>query len=339
MSNFQAREIPDLFRPEPQPFEPIWGYWPIDIHVLPHTKKFLGRILRHFGSVWRYVFRSTTNEDSFLRLAYGIIWIAEMKFTVRERRGCDLECAPEPYVRLTDLPAWEVPRRTVVPSGSTWFVLAATIHVGMAKAKHHYSEVCLKSMTIGMQLPKFVIMTPTQICMVRPNVRGKKSSDPSAEEWSFTETKQLWDEHGLTDAAIELILFVVNTCKFATKPPGGGFYNRFNALSPELQYKILGYNSSCRFAAAKLACENDLPAEFNWLEHGLPIQRQYYKARRTHNSPVESQILLNGIMSGLSYQRVPCKCYIQRRPQRSRWPRPFTRRFHSWMRMGQCSKV
>src|SRR5690606_18889286 len=94
---------------------------------------------RDFSYTWRHVIRRQMNTTTFMKLAYAIIWISKMEFTLLERIGFEHISVGGPYVRVVDLPCWETPDATLVQagSGSSWFVLSQDIRGPFEKVRNH----------------------------------------------------------------------------------------------------------------------------------------------------------------------------------------------------------
>ncbi|KAF5622073.1 uncharacterized protein FTJAE_11040 [Fusarium tjaetaba] len=252
----------------------------------PRTKAFLGRILRDFGQTWRHLLRRVMNDITFMKLAYAVVWISTMDFTVVERMGFDhVAGCGGPYVRVTDLPQWDAPDKNVAQVGSSWFVLVRDIPEGLAMTQEHMkSHAVLADATTG--TARYAILTLRQIvcCKVHNG------------EVIYTQPESLFSETPPSDFAIDLIHWASD---LRAEPAP----SRLRYLPIEIQDRILGHATKSSVAAAKLGVELALGSPFPWTEQGRKIKLEEVRRHRTEASPVESQIFLDGVMSGLSYKR------------------------------------
>ena len=214
-----------------------------------------------------------------MKLAYATVWIASMNFTTIERTGFDHIASGEPYVPLVDLPSWETPETPFVEARSSWFVLTQDVREGIMMTQDHMNRIlsCKDSISNGVT---YVIVTLRQVIEL---------------VWARSET--LYDGIGASDTAIDMILWAINTT--STEPPPISI----NLIPIEIQDRILYHATTSFVAAAKLGCEISLGLPFSWVDRGAKIKIVEVKRHRNERSPTESQVFLNGVMSGLSYKR------------------------------------
>jgi hypothetical protein len=99
--------------------------------------------------------------------------------------------------------------------------------------------------------------------------------------------------------ALDMLIWASSTSTNEPEP------SRMNSLPLEIQDRILHYAATSSVSAGKLDCILGLGSPFIWTEGGWKIIIQKRKRNRTAKSPVESQIVLDGVMSGLSYRQEP----------------------------------
>ncbi|KAK2608993.1 hypothetical protein QQS21_002473 [Conoideocrella luteorostrata] len=261
-------------------------YWQPNISPLPRARAFAGHILRDFGFKWRHIIRRQINATTFMKLAYAIIWISRMDFTILERTGFEHVCSGGPYVKLTDLPSWETPQATTVQVGSSWFALARDVLKGLEMIRSHMST----NQSLGCStthVVTYAILTPRQIILC----------NASGNELVWTKSETLFDNDTLSNSAIDMIMWATNTTSTEPQP------NSMNRLPIEIQDKILSFTTISFVASAKLGCELGLGSPFTWTDGDVKIGIEEAKRHRSETSPVESLIVFNGVMSGLSYKR------------------------------------
>lgn len=277
----------DTMKPSPRPSllecRHPGPYWEPEICPWPRKRAFLERLLGDFGHTWRHILRRSMNSACFIKLAYAVIWISTLDFSITERTGFDHISIGGPYVQLIDLPSWKTPQETLFQAGSSWVVLAQDTREGLEMVRRHLNSQTPKDPT-----PKvitYLILTLRYVVLCRAKGSGL--------EW--TKAEVLFDDAIPTStAAIEMIIWATST-----EPPE----TTLNFLPVEIQDRILHYAAGSSVASAKLGCELGLGSPFSWTDGGVSIRVEVTKTHRFESSPVESQIFLNGIMSGLSYKR------------------------------------
>nr|RBQ91376.1 hypothetical protein FVER53263_13181 [Fusarium verticillioides] len=261
-------------------------YWDLQPKVDHRRKAFLGRILRDFGHTWRHLLRREMNHVTFMKLAYAIIWILNLEFTIVERMGFEhVGGRGGPYVGVADLPRWDVPDETIVRVGTCWIVLAQNIPRGLEMVREHMKAYATIGDTTG--IATYAILTLEQI------VCCKFQDD----ELVYTLPGTLFGDTDPSGSAIELLLW---TSELLPEPPQPC---RLNHLPIEIQDRVLCQAATSSVAAGKLGIQLASGSPFSWAEQRCKIKLEEVLRHRTEASPVESQIFLNGVMSGLSYKR------------------------------------
>ncbi|KAF5710569.1 hypothetical protein FGLOB1_5400 [Fusarium globosum] len=261
-------------------------YWDLQPKVDHREKAFLGRIFRDFGHTWRHVLRAQMNNITFTKLAFAIIWILNLDFTVVERTGFEhVGGRGGPYVGVADLPRWDASDGTIVRVGTCWILLARDIAKGLEMIREHMEDhEAIADIATG--TPRYGILTLKHIlcCSVHDG------------ELVYTRPEPLFGNIPLSDSAIYLLLWASDLHQAEPRPC------RLNHLPIEIQNRILRQASISNVAAAKLGIELALGSPFSWAEQGRTIKLAEVLRHRTEASPVESQFFFDGLMSGLSYK-------------------------------------
>ncbi|OAR05960.1 hypothetical protein LLEC1_05120 [Akanthomyces lecanii] len=259
-------------------------YWEPRITPNSLRKAISGRILRDFGHAWRHVLRRRMNSTTFMRLAYATVWISALDFTIRERLGFEHITGGGPYVYIIDLPRWETPSEHLFRVGECWFVLAQDIKQGLEMVRCHRTK--------NGELKNGATLEATYAILTLHHVVLCKAS---GSELGWTKAAPLFEDPSCpSDAAIDMILWSIDVEPQETA---------LNHLPVEIHDKILPDAAVSPVASAKLGCELGLGSPFLWLHRGREIGIETNLRHRTEYSPVESYILLNGVMSGLAYKR------------------------------------
>lgn len=81
------------------------------------------------------------NMATISKLAYGIIWISMLEFSLSERRGFEHTSRTGGrgfYVDVADFPRWETPKANLVQTGSSsWVAITKDITDGIELVQHH----------------------------------------------------------------------------------------------------------------------------------------------------------------------------------------------------------
>jgi hypothetical protein len=234
------------------------------------------------------------NSTTFMKLAYATVWISSMQFDIYERIGFEhLGGQGGAYVWVADLPNWDSPKASFFQVGTTWFVFVQDIQEGIEMARDH-----------ACSLPHFIeneaspatyaILSLRQITLCKM-IHGKPVR--ARPEMLFGESP--------SDTAIDMMIWASGTSTTEPVP------SRIHSLPTEIQDNILYYAATSSVSAGRLGCILGLGSPFPWTESGLKINIQERKRNRTEESPVESYIMFNGMMSGLSYRREPMPSTIR----------------------------
>jgi hypothetical protein len=258
-------------------------YWEPALDLMRRESSFLGRILRDFAYTWRHVIRQEMNMTTLRKLAYAVIWSSRIQFTLLERIGFEYVSEGGPYVKVVDLPSWDAPEATLVSSGSSCFVLSQDIREGLEMVRRHATSRSLRNTSTAKPMT-YAILTVRRIVLCKAH----------RDELAWTRSEKLFDDKPTSDTAIN---FILNASITEHQPI------TINFLPAEIQDRILRYATASVIAAAKLGCELGLGSPFSWVDRSVAISISETKRHRGESSPVESQLVLNGKASGLSYKR------------------------------------
>ncbi|KAF5658269.1 fatty acid hydroxylase [Fusarium denticulatum] len=284
MDDFEMVQLPtEAIAEEKFTLGPYWDLQPEADH---RRRVFLGRILRDFGHTWRHLLRREMNNITFTKLAYAIIWILNLDFTVVERTGFEhVAGRGGPYVGVADFPRWDTPEERIVKVGSCWFTLEKDIPRGLQMIREHM-ETLAATTDSTTSTATYAILTLEQIacCKVRDG------------DLVCARPESLYGDKPPSDSAINLIIWASDLHQATPKPC------RLKNLSVEVQDRILRHATTSTVSAAKLGIELALGSPFSWTEGCRKIRLEEVLRHRTEASPIESQIFFNGVMSGLSYK-------------------------------------
>jgi hypothetical protein len=260
-------------------------YWEPDLCPCPRKRAFVGRLLRDFGHTWRHVLRQPMRAGTFIKLAYATMWILMMDFTIIERTGFDHISVGGPYVRLVDLPGWDTPKATLFQTESCRIALGQDITEGIELVRRHLNDA---QNVENRDSAVYIILTLRQVVLCKTKGR----------HMHCTRSATLFnDPIPASDAAIDMLIWATNLAAAEPQPTTLG------VLPIEIQDRILYCATASSVASAKLGCELGLGSPFSWVECSVMVGLEVFKRNRSETSPVESQIALNGTMSGLSYKR------------------------------------
>ncbi|WZH47252.1 uncharacterized protein QYS62_008396 [Fusarium acuminatum] len=284
--------VDDFHRLDPEnktaeDFQSLEPYWDLKMDICPRKRAFLGRTLADFGHTWRHILRRQMNSATFIKMAYAAVWISSMKFDIFERTGFEHVGGQSlgPYVWVSDLPKWNSPKSTFLQVGSNWFVFVQEIQEGIEMARDH---ACSRPQVAELEASPttYAILSLRQITLCKIT-----HGEPV---WTRAET--LFGENPSV-TAIDMMIWASDTSAAESGP------SRIHSLPVEIQDNILYYAATSPVSSGRLGCTLGLGSPFTWTESGLKIEIQERKRHRGETSPVESYIMFNGIMSGLSYKR------------------------------------
>lgn len=162
----------------------------------------------------------------------------------------------------------------LVPIGSSWFVLSQDVSEGLEMVRRHATGQSSRSNPTS-KGTTYAIMTLRRVVLCKV----------FRDELVWTKPEKLFHDSSASSTGIDFILSISRT------------ENRriaINRLPLEIQDRIL------RHATASLVAAG---SPFSWVDRSVAIGIVEVKRHRTESSPVESQLMLNGVKSGLSYKR------------------------------------
>ena len=259
------------------------------------------------------------NTTTFLKLAYAVIWILTLDFSITERVGFEHVSDGGIYVDVTALPNWDTPQSTFFQVGSCWLALAQDASEGLEVVRRHMSNGLAMSGS-KQDVGNYIILTLRHVIICKAHGENLVWTKPETlfdmapasdtpvgivpcinsegkQAWKRSETSS--DRASTSDTAIDMILWAINT------PKARPLQNAITLFPVEIQDIVLHYAATSPIASAKLGCKLGLGSPFTWVDRHVKIRIEDGKRHRGENSPVESQIILNGAMSGLSYKREP----------------------------------
>lgn len=154
--------------------------------------------------------------------------------------------------------------------------------------RHAKSHSSLKDSTANVVTYAILTLRRLTLCKVEGNV------------FMWTRPEALFGDAPASDDAIDVLLWATNTARDAELET-----NRLYLLPIEIQDRILDHATTSPVASAKLGCELGLGSPFSWVDRGAKIRLEEAKRHRFESSPVESQILFDRVMCGLSYKQEP----------------------------------
>ncbi|KAI9904358.1 hypothetical protein N3K66_000887 [Trichothecium roseum] len=261
-------------------FFPPSDLWEPDMSLLSERHKvFLGRILSDFLYSWRHLFRRSGNHVTFMRLTYALIWIASLDFTIRDRTEPEI-CGQRRYVRVIDLPEWETPLSVHAQKGACWFILAPELTIGIDMVQAHVNKKPEPG-EVDVRLRTYIVISYRQVCLcrVRPN-------DVSL---TWTKPRMFLINDNVSVNAINLLLWALY------REDGQTVETESNNQQAMEQANI------SPVSAAKMRCEAGIGSPFTWRDRNSEVVLEKVHKPRDQNTPIESQILFAGALSGLSY--------------------------------------
>jgi hypothetical protein len=255
----------------------------IDLHHLQRRKAFVSRILTDFAFLWRHVLCGRYNNSTFRRLAYAIVRIITLDFTVEEatlsRQGIGGF-----LVRIDNLPEWGFASGHIVRVGGTSIVICQHAPHAVTLARNDFAKQMLSTPGLADKVLTYLILSVREFIMYRINSEVER----------YTEPKRLFDgTHPPSDEAIELLLQATQT----SAPTSS-----LRKLPVELQNAILDKVSAGPIESARIGCLLDAGSVFTWRCGNRNIEREEGRRSRTPWPPVESHIWFGGYPSGIAYK-------------------------------------
>ncbi|KAF2801023.1 hypothetical protein K505DRAFT_291477 [Melanomma pulvis-pyrius CBS 109.77] len=255
----------------------------VDPQRLQRRKAFVSRILTDFAFQWRHVLCGRYNNSTFRRLAYAIVRIVTLDFTVEEatlsRQGTGGF-----LVWIDNLPKWGFASRHIVRVGGTSIIICQHAPHAVTLIRKDFAKRLLSTPSSADTSLTYLILSVQELILYRINRELER----------YTEPKRLFDGvHSPSDEAIELLLQATQTSAPTTP---------LHTLPLELQDAILDKVSVGPIESARVGCLLDVGSVFAWKCGGRNIEREEGRRSRTPWTPVESHIWFGGYPSGIAYK-------------------------------------
>jgi hypothetical protein len=255
----------------------------IDLQRLQRRKAFVSRILADFAFQWRHVLCGHYNNSTFRRLAYAIVRIITLNFTVQEET-LSRQGTGGFLVWIDNLPEWDFASGHIVRVGGTSIVLCQHIPHAVTLVRRDFAKQILCTPGSADKSLTYLILSVRELILYRINSELER----------YTEPKRLFDgTHPPSDEAIELLLQATQTS--APLAP-------LRKLPVELQDAILDMVSAGAIEGAKVGCLLDAGSVFTWRCGNRNIEREEGRRSRTPWTPVESHIWFGDFPSGVAYK-------------------------------------
>ncbi|KAF1959988.1 hypothetical protein CC80DRAFT_314213 [Byssothecium circinans] len=255
----------------------------IDLHYLQRRKAFVSRILADFAFQWRHVLSGYYNNFTFRRLAYAIVRIVTLDFTVQEatlsRPGIGGF-----LVWIDNLPEWDFATGHIVRVGGTSIVMCQHAPHAATLIREDFGKQTLSTPGSAEKSRTYLILSVRELILYRMNRQLER----------YTEPRRLFDgTHPPSDDAIELLLQATQTS--IPKSP-------LHKLPVELQDAIIDKVSAGPIESARVGCMLDAGSVFAWRSGNRIIEREEGRRARTPCTPVESHICFGDYPSGVAYK-------------------------------------
>lgn len=260
----------------------------LDLQRLKRDKAFISRLLSDFAFQWRHILCSRYNKSTFQKLAYAIIRIATLNFSVveetRSRQGLGGF-----HVWIHQLPEWDPPRGNFVRVGGTTIVMSQHIPHALTPiqedfAKREFSIREQNTSNTAERSYTYLILSVREVFLYQI----------SSESVRYTKPERLYDgTHPPSNEAINLLLEATQT-SLPTSP--------IHDLPIELQDMILDHVSAGPIERAKVSCKLNIGSSFLWKCGDRAMEREESHTNRTPWSLVESQIMFGNHFSGVVYK-------------------------------------
>jgi hypothetical protein len=260
----------------------------LDSALLQRRKALICRVLDDFAFQWRHVLHGSYNNSTFRRLAYAVIRIITLDYTIVEltapRQG-----AGGTLVRLQDLPKWSAWSGDIIRHGGVSIVMCQHVPHATSLIRADFKKWLLynqknNSTKTSDAARTYLIFSLREITMYQISNEFERHSKV---EPFFTDTFTLSPE------AVTVLLE-------ATQNDVPKMYIQNIAI--ELQDMILDKSTAGPLQHAKLGCNLNIGSAFTWRWNEREIEREEGVRNRSDGTPVESQIWFDGCFSGLAYK-------------------------------------
>lgn len=256
-------------------------------HLQRH-RAFVSRILADFAFQWRHVLNGYYNNFTFRKLAYAIIRITTLDFTIREETLIRPSHGGR-LVWINNVPGWDNANRDIVRVGGTPIVICQHLPHAITLIREDFAKLVVSTTRSGIvdhSLARtYLVLTVRELIFY----------DMSTEFERYTEPTRLFDGlHPPPEDAIELLLQACTPTSAPLAP--------LSTLPVELQDAILDKISAGPIESARVGCLLNLGSVFAWKCGGRNIEREEGRPPRRPWTPVESHIMFGGYSSGVAYK-------------------------------------
>ncbi|KAF2254866.1 hypothetical protein BU26DRAFT_514692 [Trematosphaeria pertusa] len=223
------------------------------------------------------------NHSTFQRLAYAIVRVVTLNFTVKEatlsRQGTGGF-----LVWIDNLPEWGFASGDIVRVGRTSIVICQHAPHAVTLVRKDFAKQIQSTPSSADESLTYLILSVREVILYQINSELKK----------YTEPMRLFDgTHPPSDEAIELLLQATQT-----SPPTAPL----RKLPVELQDAIFDKVSAGPIESARVGCLLDAGSIFTWKCGTRNIKREEGRRSRTPWTPVESHIWFGDYPSGIAYK-------------------------------------
>ncbi|XPS75919.1 hypothetical protein M3J09_007983 [Ascochyta lentis] len=256
----------------------------LNLSLLKRRKALLGKLLQDFAFQWRHVLRGPYNDSTVRRLAYAVIRILTLDFTVEEI-DTPRRASSGHLVRLQDLPGWKVCDEDVVRVGGVSIVICQHLLHALNLAKGDFQRwTAGRTNHASDDFRTYLLFSRhhASLYQIRNGIER------------YTRPECLMDStSNFTPAAIGLLFE-------ATQQPVLEHLNQ--RVSTEIQDMILENAAIGPIKRAQLGCILNTGSIFQWQSNGRKIEREQADRHRVNGTPVESRIYFDNCFSGLAYK-------------------------------------
>jgi hypothetical protein len=288
ISDFEPYELPPILAKhtlQSAHAAPCWTMRrkEIDPQRLQRRKALVSKILADFAFQWRHVLCGRYNNFTFRRLAYAIIRIVTLDFTVKEAT------LPRPgssgyLIWIYNLPEWGFASEHIVRVGRTPILICQHTPHAVTLAREDFAKQVQSTTGLVDKSVTYLILSVRELIMYRINSENER----------YIEPERLFDgTYPPSDEAIDLLLQATQTSAPTTP---------LQKLPVELQDAILEKVSAGPIESARIGCLLNAGSVFSWRHGNQIIKREEGRPFRTPWTPVESHIWFGGYHSGIAYK-------------------------------------
>jgi hypothetical protein len=260
----------------------------LNLALLKRRKALLCGVLQDFAFQWRHVLRGPYNNSTFRRLAYAVIRILALDFTVEEI-DTPRRASSGYLVRLQDLPGWKACDEDIIRVGGVSIVISQHVLHALNLAKADFRRWTAGRMNQNVHRASddfrtYLLFSRHYVSLYQ--MRGDIER--------YTRPECLLDStSNFTSAAIGLLFD-------ATQQSVSEDSNQ--RVPTEIQDMILEQAAIGPIERAKLGCILNVGSVFKWQCDGRNIEREQADRHRIFGTPVESRICFDKCFSGLAYK-------------------------------------